>query len=30
MCLREGLQAATWFGFSAFALLAVITPFILR
>ena len=28
MCLREGVQAATWVGFSAFALLAMVTPFI--
>jgi hypothetical protein len=28
MCLREGIQAATWVAFSALALLAVISPLI--
>lgn len=28
MCLREGVEAATWVGFSAIALLAVIVPLI--
>jgi hypothetical protein len=28
MCLRDGFEAATWVGFSAAALLAVISPII--
>jgi hypothetical protein len=28
MCLRDGVEAATWVGFSAAALLALITPII--
>jgi hypothetical protein len=28
MCLREGIQAATWVGFSALALLVAIAPLI--
>ncbi len=28
MCLREGIEAATWVGFSALALLAAITPLV--
>jgi hypothetical protein len=26
MCLRDGFEAATWVGFSAAALLAMVTP----
>jgi hypothetical protein len=29
MCLRDGFEAATWVGFSAAALLALITPIVL-
>jgi hypothetical protein len=29
MCLREAFAAATWVGFSALALFAVVTPLIL-
>jgi hypothetical protein len=28
MCLREGVEAATWVGFSAVALLLAITPLV--
>jgi len=28
MCLRDGVEAATWVGFSAAALLALVTPII--
>ena len=28
MCLRDGIEAATWVGFSAAALLALLTPII--
>ena len=28
MCLRDGFEAATWVGFSAAAMLAVVTPLI--
>jgi hypothetical protein len=28
MCLRDGVEAATWVGFSAAALLALVTPLV--